>query len=181
MKLINFYSYSLAVLSIIYLLLFLLTGNPAFVVSAILPALVSYLTIRGIKKGKPKYIKVGGIYYGLCALMFASTIFLTFSGKEDLIFSLFLILCTIFFAHGSYVLLLKKVSLEPVSVTHSKHSNNEHNLKEFDYDYKGYDVYKSPKFYWHEESYFSGVKEVEAHIEDLIAAKAVKDNPNTTV
>lgn len=180
MKLINFYSYSLAVLSIICLLLFFITGNPGLIVSAILPALISYLTIRGIKKGKPKYIKVGGIYYGLCALMFTSLIFLTFSGKEDLVISLSLLLCTIFFAHGSYVLLLKKVSLEPVSVTHSKHSNNEHSLKEFDYAYKGYEVYKSPKFYWHEESHFSGVKEVEAYIEDLIAAQAVKDNLDTT-
>ena len=45
---------------------------------------------------------------------------------------------------------------------------DEYNLRNFDYDYKGYKIYKSPKFYWHDKDYFLSAKDIEAHIEDLL-------------
>jgi len=66
-----------------------------------------------------------------------------------------------------FYLLLRK-GQQSVYFKSKENFADEYNLRNFDYDYKGYKVYKSPKFYWHDKDYFLSAKDIEAHIEDLL-------------
>ena len=71
----------------------------------------------------------------------------------------------------NFIFLLYLLLMKGQPSGHFKSKENfadEYNLRNFDYDYKGYKVYKSPKFYWHDKDYFLSAKDIEAHIEDLL-------------
>ncbi len=169
MQLVKFYSYFLGIIPLISLFNLLFSGNPKSLIPAIIPILVAYFTISGLKKGKPKHVKVGGIYYGFLALFMIFLAFAFYSINENLGGPLFFIGCSIFCGYGCYVLFLNKVVLREFNEITSGSAEDDYNLKSFDYTYNGYDIYKSPKYYWYEKKYFNKAKEIEAYIEDLIA------------
>ena len=103
-----------------------------------------------------KSLKIGGVYYIFLALtLTALAVF------YDLLFTPLAVLAIF----AAYVLLKTK----PLSIKDTSIAQEENASRIFDHQYKGYDVYKSKNLYWFRDESFTNIKEVEAHIEDLIA------------
>jgi hypothetical protein len=101
-------------------------------------------------------LKLGGAFYLFCTVVFGG---LALAGLGAWIYFV-----AAFMAAGAYTLLFSKSSIE----TNTKDAKAEFTSRELDYQYKGYEVYKSPNFFWCDKESFKSAKEVEAYIEDLI-------------
>ena len=102
-------------------------------------------------------LKLGGAFYLFSTIMFG--------GLALVGLGTWLYFVAAFMAAGAYTLLFSKSSTD----MNTKAAKAEFTSRELDYQYKGYEVYKSPNFYWCDKESFKSAKEVEAYIEDLIA------------
>ena len=108
-------------------------------------------------------LKLGGAFY-LFATVVLSLLILATGGEMPW----WLYFFAAFMAGGAYSLLLSPIfTPEDRTAALAEYSD-----RELDYEYKGFQVYKSPNFYWNEKEHFRSAKDVEAYIEDLIAIRS---------
>ena len=164
-KLLKVYIYAIPVLYVLGATLALILQNPRILVSGIISALIVLKLFYDLKNPTKYTDTVGniGVFYGFVAviLVFISiTVFDSFFSLEGVIFLVVILFCST----GCYLLMFSKTTKLELDLQTKRKLQNEYKNREYYYDLGKFKIYRSKNFYWHEDTPFSSLKELEETI-----------------
>lgn len=168
----KFYSYLYIVFPILSFWNLISTMDARLLIQFLVGALIAYAMISGVKHHIFWRIRLGAFFYLLSAIFFGFIAFGLLTVEKFTLLTLLTITVTLISLHAAYTLFRFNVgAMAAVNPAAKPKNNDEFENREFDYDYKGYKVYKSKSLYWLNDTPFRSAKDIEAHIENIIEDK----------